>query len=419
MKRRLLTSILMAGILVCSLAMVSAAVTTLEFWGHLWGAEVAVVEELISRFEAANPTAKINFTQMDQGDILLAVQAGDFPDIMKGSPISAFTATGAAMPLEEYLEGWEGLEDIPQYMWDFMTWKGKIYGIPCAIWAQVMFVNKAHMVDAGLTEADIPTTWEKLYEVGQALTRDVDGDGIIDHYGLNIRGGQNWEFRGVMVQDNLKVIDPVTLETDITTPEFVNALTKYTDLVTKYKVTPPGVTGYQWGDSVNSFLTEESTMFVTGLWDVPNFAATNPELDYYVIQWPPYDEGPTLATGGQFMVSSEAKNPALAVQFLKFLLSTESRKYWCSTLYNVPFLKSLVVDPMFAGDEKFAGGMKATANSKPFPALEELAYFGDASRAIDKAIQDVMLGRTTPEDALAAALPKIEEVIESEKALRE
>ena len=418
MKRRLLTSILMAGILVCSLAMVSAAVTTLEFWGHLWGAEVSVIEELISRFEAANPTVEINFTQMAEGDILLAVQAGDFPDIMKGSPLSAFAATGAAIPLEEYLEGWEGLEDIPQYMWDHMTWQGKIYAIPCAIWVQVMFINKAHWMDAGLTEADLPTTWEKLYEVGQTLTRDVDGDGIIDRYGLTLRGGFNWEFRAVIVQDNLDLIDPVTLETDITTPEFVNALTKYTDLVTKYKVTPPGVVGYQWGDALNSFLTEEASMLVTGLWDVPNFAMTHPELDYYVVQWPPYDEGPTLAEATPYMVSSEANNPVLAVKFLKFLLSTESAKYWCSNLYNVPFLKSLATDPMFAGDVKFAGGMKANANSKPFPALG-LAYYGDADRAIDKAIQDVMLGRATPEDALAAILPEIEEVIESEEALRE
>jgi len=416
MKRKLVVLMLVVGMVFTSSAVVAAAVTTLEFWGHLWGAEVSTIEELISRFEAANPTVKINFTQMDQGDILLAIQAGDLPDIMKGNPISAFTATGAAMPLEEYLEGWEGLEDIPQYMWDFMTWKGKIYALPCAIWAQVMFVNKAHMADVGLAEADIPTTWEKLYEVGQKLTRDVDGDGITDHYGLTLRGGWNWEFRGVMVQDSLKVIDPVTLETDITSPEFVNALTKYTDLV---KITPPGVIGYQWGDALNSFLTELTSILVTGLWDVPNFAATNPGLDYYVDQWPPYDEGPTIAEATPYMVSSEAKNPVLAVQFLKFLLSTESAKYWCSNLYNVPFLKSLATDPMFAGDEKFAGGMKATANSKPFPALEELAYYEDAARAIDKAIQDVMLGRTTPEDALAAALPEIEEVIESEEALRE
>ncbi len=418
MKRRLVVLMLVVGMVFTSSAVVAAAVTTLEFWGHLWGAEVSTIEELISRFEGANPTVKINFTQMDQGDILLGIQAGDLPDIMKGNPLSAFAATGAAIPLEEYLEGWEGLEDIPQYMWEHMTWKGKIYALPCSIWSHVMFVNKAHMADAGLTEADIPTTWEKLYEVGQKLTRDVDGDGITDRYGLTLRGGFNWEFRAVISQDGLELIDPVTLETDITTPEFVNALTKYTDLVTKYKVTPPGVVGYQWGDALNSFLTEETSMLVTGLWDVPNFAMTHPELDYYVVQWPPYDEGPTQAEATPFMVSSEAKNPELAVQFLKFLLSTESRKYWTTTLYNVPFLKSLAEDPMFAGDEKFAGGMKASANSIPWPALD-LAYFGDAERAIGKAIQDVMLGRATPEDALAAVLPEIEEVIESEEALRE
>ena len=418
MKRKLVVLMLVVGMVFSSVAMVSAAVTTLEFWGHLWGAEVPVIEELISRFEAANPTVEINFTQVADPDQRLAIQVGDFPDLMKTNTIYPNVAMGAIIPLDEYLEGWEGLEDIPQFVWEQLTAEGKKYALPCGLWAHLLFVNKAHMADAGLTQADLPTTWDQLYEIGQALTRDVDGDGITDRYGLVLRGGYNWEFRGVMVQDNLKLIDPVTLETDITTPKFAEALTKYTDLVTKYKVTPPGVVGYQWGDALNAFTTQQVSMLVDGLWDVPNFALTNPELDYYIVQFPPYDEGPTIAEVHSYMVSSKSKNPELAARFLKFLLSTESRKYWCSTLYNMPFLKSLAKEPIFVGDEKFAAGTKVILNSKDLP-VRHLVYFEDAARAIDKAIQEVMLGRATPEDALAAALPKIEEVIESEEALRD
>lgn len=414
MKKRILVLVLVMG-MIFSTTVLAQEKITLEYWGHLWGAEVIATEGLIAKFEAEHPQIEIKFVQVDAGRQLLAAQAGDLPDMMKGDATRKLAAMDGIIALDQYLRNWEGLNDIPQSLFDYFTHFGKLYALPCDVWTGLTFYNTKLLGAAGVEE--LPTTWEQFYSTAQKLTRDIDGDGYIDYYGIAIRGATTWDFQRLMPQRGVKLIDPDTLETDLTSPHCIQAVTEFTDLVVKYNVCPPGTVGFSWGEVTNSFYSGQSAMKVEGGWAIANIPLEAPQISFSINQWPPADEGPTLMSVTPYQVSTNCKHPKEAVEFFKFVLSSEGQKYWCETQTRVPFLKSLAADPAFT-TEKHKAVMKTLENSTSIPGIEKITYWGDAMRVIQDVLHKVLMKWATPEEALKAGLPEMMEVIESERELR-
>ena len=65
---------------------------------------------------------------------------------------------------------------ISPYMYD-----GKVYGAAYNIPVAVMFYNKELFDEAGISIDDIKT-WDDFREAGKKITKDLDGDGVIDQY---------------------------------------------------------------------------------------------------------------------------------------------------------------------------------------------------------------------------------------------
>ena len=63
--------------------------------------------------------------------------------------------------------------------------EGRVYGAAFNIPAGVMFYNKELFDEAGISIDDIKT-WEDFREAGKKITKDLDGDGVIDQYMMAI-----------------------------------------------------------------------------------------------------------------------------------------------------------------------------------------------------------------------------------------
>jgi multiple sugar transport system substrate-binding protein len=112
----------------------------------------------------------------------------------------------AAMWMEEFVNQADYLEPLNDYLEDSRfpdpqvdgimpnLWKAyngeyqnKVYGFPFIPDGMVFLYNKKMFAEVGLSEP--PKTWEDVYEYGKKLTRDTDGDGKVDQYGLALMAG--------------------------------------------------------------------------------------------------------------------------------------------------------------------------------------------------------------------------------------
>jgi len=98
------------------------------------------------------------------------------------------------------------------------TARGKIYGIPHDV-QPIMLAYRRDIVESlGIDVAELDT-WDEFVEVGQRITKDLDGDGNPDRYMLEMPANGGWALQAVMLQLGGGLFDSngkATIDTPIT-----------------------------------------------------------------------------------------------------------------------------------------------------------------------------------------------------------
>ena len=314
--------------------------------------EKAVYQELIDKFtkEHADEISTVNFEVTTQDEyatkMTAAMTAGELPDIFYVGPeaVRSYVDNGYVQPLDDLVDAtavdnlWPAIKSA--YMYDGSNiGSGSLYCLPKDLSCFAFAYNKDLFDEAGLEYPDPenPYTWEEFADVCQKLTKDKDGDGEIDQWGVanaNAFGftpyvyGNGGQF---LNDDQTKVVIDEN-------QNFKDAFQYYTDLTLKYKVTPTveqdtALGGYQrWLDGQVAF-------YACGTWDVAAFMddATFP-YNWDLCGWPvgPNGDGKSTAWLGTvgFAVSSQAKNPDLCAELIQSLstdLDGQVAFYACGT----------------------------------------------------------------------------------------
>ena len=69
-------------------------------------------------------------------------------------------------------------------LWDAVTYKDKRWGVPYLCDSYAMLCDMSLLEAEGISEP--PTTWDDLWACAKKLTKDTNGDGRIDQWGLNL-----------------------------------------------------------------------------------------------------------------------------------------------------------------------------------------------------------------------------------------
>ncbi|MEX2540535.1 MAG: extracellular solute-binding protein [Trueperaceae bacterium] len=160
-------------------------------------------------------------------------------------------AAGSLQDISAFVEQWspEELEDLS---WSPVWEAGYPYGIPTGVHIRLMAYRTDLFEEAGLSP---PTTLDELVEQAKTLTRDTDGDGEIDTWGLGIYLGSQrataelaftplvWHFGG-------DVWDAESGEATFASDAGVQAAQFLSDLVHEHKVTPEWVVAGNYDDVV-------------------------------------------------------------------------------------------------------------------------------------------------------------------------
>jgi multiple sugar transport system substrate-binding protein len=143
---------------------------------------------------------------------LAASSTGASPyDIIHASNsyIGEFADQGWLLPLNDLVEKYSDeydLDDIPQALWDSVTYDGEIYAVPIIVNTQHFMYNADILEEAGI---EPPQTYDDVLEICQ--TMDTDALNVDFPFGIVISAGWAWEiefknllgaYGGIMLDEN-------------------------------------------------------------------------------------------------------------------------------------------------------------------------------------------------------------------------
>lgn len=152
---------------------------TLTFW-HRWPESQPIFEKAIKEFEASHPNIKINMPTIASAQyaaqLQAAVASNDLPDIFSNQaavPTDQLYQLGLIHELDDLFPQ-QKKEEFYEGTWTdgFTTMNGKVYALPHFTprrFAHVMYYNLDVLKSAGLSEKDVPKSWDELIAVGKKI----------------------------------------------------------------------------------------------------------------------------------------------------------------------------------------------------------------------------------------------------------
>lgn len=335
--------------------------TTLTYWG-LWEPST-VFEDVITEFEAANPTIDVNYVQQRHPDyrerLQTAIASQNGPDLFR------FHASWTPMLAEELSPMPNSVMSVTEYRNIFypvaaqqLQINGQIIGIPLMYDGLALYYNKDIFTAAGLQP---PKTWAELKtQAAQLTVRSSDG---IERAGAAIGNASNVEHFSdiiglLMLQNGADLTDP-------TSKEAQEALQFYTNFVKVDKVWSEALPS-----STTAFARGDVAMMFAPSWRAHEVLALNPDLNFGITTVPSLGaDRVAWASYWAEGVSAKSANKDDAWKLLKFLSQKEimqklydaqaeartfgepySRTDMADLLASDPYVASYLADAPYATD---------------------------------------------------------------------
>ena len=354
---------------------------SVEYW--TWGnAATDPIYTMIQEYEKIHPNVRIDVNVVAWDDYWTKL-----PLSLKGNknaPVLFNVHNSYDSLIRPHMESYdiplEDLEDDYVFVDTHVDENGEVKYIDSVINTGAIFYNKDLWAEAGLTEADIPTTWDELIEVAQKLTK-FDGDTMVQS-GFNLNSeytaiwqGLNYQRGALMFQE-----DGHTANYDCeTTKENLEFLQSLYD---EYQV---GAVNFG-DDRELSFGNNQTAMIYDWGSYVGTLATNYPDVNYGVFPTPAFSEGTPFAydryngesTPG-INVHQSDEQKAVAQDFIRFILANDDYIRLASDVLNsFPGKKVLQDDPEILADPMMA----AIA-----PRLDRLIWPGPAPSTLETSPQ--------------------------------
>lgn len=170
-----------------------------SYWDVPNGDSYRIYEDAIERFEKKHPNVKVNFTSGIQKDdysewLSKAAIKGEAPDVFVtlGEDFTTFSEAGLLTNLDNFILKDENftLDDYYPTSLQAGMYEGVQYALPFESVPTLMFVNKTLLNQEGIELPDNDWTWEDFYRICEQVTKDKNGDGKLDQFGVY---GYDWK----------------------------------------------------------------------------------------------------------------------------------------------------------------------------------------------------------------------------------
>nr|BFF12208.1 hypothetical protein GCM10025699_35110 [Microbacterium flavescens] len=194
-----------------------------------------------------------------------------------------------------------------------------------------LVINKTMWDAAGLTDDDIPTTWEELDTVAQTLTKD----GVV---GLAF-GAEYQRLGTFMAQAGGGLVNDDGTEAVADSPENVEALTYVKDHLADGTFAYSFDVDAGWGGE--AFGQQKAAMVIEGNWITGAMTNDYPDVDYVVAELPagPAGQG-TMQFTNCWGMAADSPNQQAALELVEYLTSTESQLAFSDAFGPMPSIQS-------------------------------------------------------------------------------
>jgi multiple sugar transport system substrate-binding protein len=318
------------------------------------GAEIDAYQTLVTAFEKANPSIDVKLVPVAKsGDhmtkLTTAFAAGSPPDlfIVNFRRFGQFAFKGVLEPLGPRMGG-ALKEDMffPQAI-DAFKANGTLTCLPQNISSLVVYFNKTLFKAAGLGEAPkADWTWDDFLAAAKAMTKDTDGDGKTDVYGLGVEPNLVrlapfvWQAGGEVVDDTEN-----PTRTTLLNEKEIEAMKWFIELRRVHKVSPEMHEAESEGYE-DRFANGRLGMILESRRSTPDFRAVE-GLDWDVAPLPRYREAATILHADGYCMAKSSANKDAAYRFVEFALGKEGAPILARTGRTVPSNREVATTDAF------------------------------------------------------------------------
>lgn len=409
--------------------------TTIAFW-HSMGGDLGGVAIPQMATDFNNSQTKCFVEPIYQGsydDALNKLKAGlqskDTPAVMQLYDIGTRLMVDLKVikPVQEFIdaEGYD-VSDLEPNVLAYYTVNGQQASMPFNTSTPMLYYNKDMFRAAGLDPDNPPRTFEEVWEAARVLTqKDAQGNLTVSGISMSIYG---WFFEQLLAVsggyyvNNANGRDAVATEATFNSPEGVAILEWWKAM---YDEGLMGNYGRVNADVRTAFYAEQTAMFVDStavLRGAMDTVAGKFEIGTAYLPRPDeaaFETSGTIIGGGSLWVISDRPQEELdcAWEFIKFQASPEQQAYWHTMSGYFPIRKT-AYDVQLAQDWRTNYPQFETAVDQLHLAPNNrvtqgglIGVFPTARQTIEAAIEEVLAGVKTPQQALDDAAQIVTDAI--------
>lgn len=363
-----------------AIAGAKAQAVEIEYWQYVFDARIKAMNELIKRFEAANPGIKVKHTTFPYADyqtkIAAAVPAGQGPDVVQlyYGWLDNFVGAKFIQPLPRDAFPHDVIEKEFYPIVQTMKRDGEYYGLPTAVRTLALFYNKKLFQEAGLDPNKPPQTLDEYLEAAKkTVKRDAAGNmlsagAVIDMPGQDL----HWWREVLLRQMGGKPYSDDSKSVAYDSEAGAKALNWYADLQRVHKV---GQAGFM-DEGQAAFRAGRAAMTVDGSFRLGAFGGIK-TFEWGVAELPASADGKRSNFASYWVNAITAKPTGAkleaAKKFMAFTTSPEAMQVWLDMVGELPARKAAAETQKNLSHPIYGPFLKALNYSQATVFVDELA----------------------------------------------
>lgn len=357
--------------------------------------ETKAVEKAVAAWaEKEGVEAKVQVASDLNQELAQGFSGGQPPDVfyLSTDNFASYAGNGS---LEPYAADLATADAFFPTLREAFTYEDEFWCAPKDFSTLALVINNKLWKQAGLTEDDVPTTWDELRTVAEQLTK---GKTVGLVYGAEVQRV------GVFLEQNGGgLTNEEGTEATADSPENIEALTFVKEMMQDGVAAYAVDVGAGWGGE--AFGKELGAMTIEGNWITGAMQNDFPDVDYQVVALPAGTEEATIQYTNCWGVAADSDNVDGAVSLVEYLTTPEQQMAFADAFGVMPSVEEV------AGQWKeqypeLAPFIDGADTAKNLPATE-----GSADVLADMNAQLLTLKDSDPQQILEGVQENLEPVL--------
>ncbi len=403
----------------------------IDFWHAFGGGRKALIERMVADYNYTHPGVYVRVENKGSyrdtlNAAILAAQQDNAPHIVQIFEIGSQLAmdSGIFTPIEGLVQGIEFQpDDYIEGVTNYYKFGGQFYSMPWNSSNPVLYYNKDMFRAAGLDPEAPPETFEEMLSACDAIVTSGAAENCIS-WPLHSWFFEQWMANmGAELANNGNGRDARATEVNLTSDAAKEILTWWKEMYDKGYYAYSGKLE-DWSGADAIFVSGQSAMEITSTSDVvnrQNDAAENGfELGTGYLPYPESSERQGVIVGGASMwitAGHPDEEMQAAKDFVIWFTNTENAVRWHKATGYFPIRKSSVdvleVENWFERNPAYQAAFDQLLNTKVNRATQGalIGAFPEVRTIVEQAVEKVLAGEATVDEALAAAKTEADKAI--------